>query len=116
MSLGEAGVRKRVEREMDDILANVLLSEKRAATIGLEEIESVVLEAGRRFQAVVAQALIEAAAGREKGRRRDCPTCEEKLRHKGYREKPLVTRVGEVRLRRAYYRCCRCGRGFFPPG
>ena len=55
-----------------------------------------------------------AARGRgQTGPRRPCP-CGGQARFEGYRPKAVQTLVGWVRLRRAYYRCPRCGAGRAP--
>lgn len=34
----------------------------------------------------------------------------------GYRERQVMTTQGNIRVRRAYFTCDRCGAGVFPPG
>lgn len=43
-----------------------------------------------------------------------CPGCGQSAEFKGYRPLRPVSLLGPVRLRRAYYHCGRCGRGYFP--
>jgi uncharacterized protein with PIN domain len=102
--------------EADAMIEKIISKREPIGEMTLSEIEEMVLEAGRKFQIVLTEAMIEAVEG-EAGRNKTiCPACGEKMRHRGYRDKPLVTRTGEVTVRRAYYRCETCGRGFFPPG
>ena len=116
MSLTEERLAKLMTDEADVMIKKLLAHEKRAGEMTLEEIEEAVLGAGRRFQIVLTEALMEAAEVETDKVQPLCPECGGKMRHKGYRDKPLVTQTGEVILRRAYFRCQRCGRGVFPPG
>jgi uncharacterized protein with PIN domain len=102
--------------EADAMIEKIITEREMNGEITLDEIEEMVIEAGREFQTVLTEAMIEAEEGASRQKKTICPECGEKMRHRGYRDKPLVTRTGEVILRRAYYRCETCGRGFFPPG
>ena len=115
MSLTEESLAGLMTAEADATIKELLAQGKTAGAMTLEEIEEAVLEAGRRFQVVLTEALIQAAQAEADRVRPLCPECEGKMRHRGYRDKPLVTQAGEVILRRAYFRCERCGRGLFPP-
>lgn len=44
----------------------------------------------------------------------ECTACEEAMRHKGYATGPLVTTLGNVRVRRARFRCEHCGAESYP--
>ena len=116
MSLTEEKLTVLMTDEADVMIKKLLARGKTAEEITLEEIEEAVLEAGRRFKIVLTEALMEAAEVETDKVGPRCPECGGKMRHKGYRNKPLVTQAGEVTLRRAYFRCQRCGRGVFPPG
>jgi uncharacterized protein with PIN domain len=116
MSLTEERLSELMKDQTDVMIRKLLTQEKRAGEMTLEEIEEAVLEAGRRFQVVLTEALIESAEVETDKVLPLCPECEGKMRHKGYRDKPLVTQAGEVILRRAYFRCQSCGRGVFSPG
>ena len=43
-----------------------------------------------------------------------CPACQEPMRHKGYVEGPLVTTLGDIRIRRPRFRCEQCGQEHYP--
>jgi uncharacterized protein with PIN domain len=114
MPRNEAEMKALLAAEADAIIDELLAAQGSPEQMTLTEIEDTVLGASHRFQAVLTQALVEAEEARE-GRPK-CPTCGAEMRHRGYREKRMVTRTGEVGVRRAYYRCETCGCGFFPPG
>jgi len=116
MSLTMAKLQALMTAEADEMIKKLLAQGKTAGEMTLEDIEEAVLGAGQQFQRALTEVLVEAGEEETDKVRPDCPGCGEKMRHKGYRDKPLVTQSGEVRLRRAYYRCARCGRGIFPPG
>jgi len=44
----------------------------------------------------------------------ECQECQERMRHKGYVEGPLLTTLGSVRVRRARFRCEHCGGEYYP--
>ena len=116
MSLTTKELKARLAAEAETIIEDLLAETSPAEAITLDAIEQGVLGAGKQFQAVLTQALIEAAEAVQRGTSPICPECEGKMRHHGYREKRMVTRTGEVKVRRVYYRCPGCGRGLFPPG
>jgi ribosomal protein S27AE len=61
-----------------------------------------------------AAADVQAASGEERPR---CERCGTALQARGQSERGVVTQGGaEVRLRRSYAACPRCGDGSFPPG
>lgn len=45
----------------------------------------------------------------------NCAECGGRLRNKGKHNKRIVTLRGETDIRRAYYQCGSCGKGYFPP-
>jgi uncharacterized protein with PIN domain len=114
MPLSKKEMKALMTAEAEAIIDDLLASRDAADLMTLTDIEEAVLVAGRRIQAVLTQALVEAEEA--KGSRPQCPECGAMMRHRGYREKQMVTRTGEVKVRRAYYRCPTCGRGLFPPG
>jgi hypothetical protein len=79
---------------------------------GLERIEEKAGEVARR----IGRTLVEGGA-RLQGRGRGCAArcaCGGAARDEGDRDRVILTLLGEIRIRRAYYRCERCGRGVFP--
>ena len=88
----------------------------------LSEIEAALDERLNRLRARVladlalasAAADVQAATGEERPR---CARCGTRLHARGPSERGVVTQGGaEVRLRRSYAACPRCGDGSFPPG
>lgn len=45
-----------------------------------------------------------------------CPVCGEGAGFRGWQSRQVIHFEGETPLRRRYYYCPRCKRGFFPPG
>lgn len=108
-------LRRELLEETEAIIDRLLAGKKPPEEITLTDIEQVVLTAGRQFQAVLTERLVEKIeAVREVAN--GCPTCGGRLRHKGYRSRRVVTETGEVTIKRAYYYCEHCRRGVFPPG
>jgi len=108
-------LKRELLEEVEAIIDRLLANKKPAEEITLMDIEQVVLAAGRQFQAMLTERLAER---REAVREvvTECPTCGGKLRHKGYRSRQVVTETGEVTIKRVYYYCEHCRKGFFPPG
>jgi hypothetical protein len=102
--------------EADAIIAKIRSGGKPLGEMTLDDIEEQVMEIGQQFEAVLTEKMIRTAEGEAREAVIICPECGREMRHRGYREKALMTRTGEVTLRRAYYRCEDCGRGIFPPG
>jgi DNA primase large subunit len=108
-------LRRELLEETEAIIDRLLANKKPAEEITLTDIEQIVLAAGRQFQAVLTERLAEKAeaVGEVVS---ECPTCGNRLRHKGYRSRRVVTETGEVTIKRAYYYCEHCRKGIFPPG
>lgn len=80
----------------------------------LSEMEAIALSIGQAVKERVMQELV--AATPEPSALVHCEGCGGKLRYKGKRQKWVATQAGEVQVKRDYYYCGACGRGFFPPG
>ena len=73
-----------------------------------EQVRAGVLELGRGLlQAWSAAAPLRVAQP-------ECEHCQEPLRHKGYVSGPLVTTLGDIRIRRPRFRCEHCHREHYP--
>lgn len=116
MSLSERELEGLLTGEVGVIIKKLLAKRKPAGEMDITEIEELVLGAGEEIEQLLTEALVEAEEAGRSGDRPACPACETSMRHRGLRERKLVTRTGEVTVRRRYYRCPDCGRGFFPPG
>ena len=105
-------IMKRVEAGLEKVLGD----DEAVEGMTLTEIEVAALEVGAVLEAAITAELAEAGEARVEPERPHCPGCGNELRHKGYRTKEVITRTGEVKVKRAYYYCQTCRRGFFPPG
>jgi uncharacterized protein with PIN domain len=108
-------LKEELMEELEAIVEQLLAEQGKAEALTLSEIEEVVMAAGKEIQARLTERLVEVNAEGEQ-KPGVCPVCGGKLRHKGDRRKDVVTRTGEVRVKRAYYYCETCRKGFFPPG
>ena len=92
--------------------------EERAYTF--EEIEEEALEIGRAVvREMMGVAVGEESAKEERQRGRPEPNCEgcgRPMRYSGRRGRGIESKVGDVRIERAYYHCPSCKVGLFPPG
>jgi hypothetical protein len=92
--------------------------EERAYTF--EEIEEEALVIGRALvREMIGVAVVEEGVKEERHRARpepNCEGCERPMRYSGRRGRRIDSKVGGVRIERAYYHCPSCKVGFFPPG
>jgi hypothetical protein len=85
-----------------------------------EEIEEEALVIGRAVvREMIGVAVDEERAKEERHRARPEPNCERcgrPMRYSGRPGRGIESKVGRVRIERAYYHCPSCKVGFFPPG
>lgn len=79
----------------------------------IEEIERTAQEIGEGVKQDIQQEKADAAGTGYAGRKVTC-SCGERARYKHAAERRIVTLHGELLLRRAYYWCRRCKRGWYP--
>jgi len=108
----KARIMERVAVRVEKMLGDEEVIERMTLT----EIEEAALKVGEETEAAITAELAAAAQGRREQGQPQCPRCGQEMRLKGYRNKEVITRTGEVKVRRAYYYCQTCRRGFFPPG
>ncbi len=102
MAEAEAAIEKMLSETQDK--ENLMLS----------DIEQSVRVAGGRMMSTFTAKLADEEAQQE--RNGICPQCGEKAKYKGKKDRVLVTETGELDLKRDYYYCPTCRKGFFPPG
>jgi hypothetical protein len=108
----KAVLMKELEAAVDKLLAKAETPDK----ISLTEIEEAAPGSGQTVQETVTRQWVAGSIEEGESRRPDCSKCQQAMRHKGYRERQVVTRSGEIKVRRAYYYCESCKEGVFPPG
>jgi len=108
-------LKARMMREAEELIDKMLSEKKPAEEITLSEIERAAVETGMSFQRAVVQQLVEGSQGAT-SEIPICPGCGEKMKMKGHRKRRVETEAGEIELKRPYYYCQACQRGFFPPG
>ncbi len=106
-------LKKRMMAEAEEAIDNLLTGASEKEDLKLGDIERLVRAAGERVMERFTQGFVEAEA-REK-ENNICPECGQKMRYKGHKKRNLATETGEVSLKRAYYYCPDCKKGFFPP-
>lgn len=112
MSLSNAELKARLLAETEVVLDELL--KRRSSEETLNDIEALASEARRRFGEHLTASLVgehgQASIGEVK-----CPNCDQRMHYKGQKDKRLVSTTGEVTVKRAYYYCPSCQRGYFPP-
>lgn len=77
---------------------------------GAEALERSLREKGQEFLRVLLERLLQSVLERE-GEARRCPRCGDRRRHKGRRQRGVVSSVGALRLEGPYWYCRRCREG-----
>jgi hypothetical protein len=99
------------EQQLDEVLAR--LDEN--AALDLDEIEEIALKARAEMGQELTQALAQTQT-QAPIHSPVCPQCQQATRYKGQKSKHIRTLSGEIEIKRPYYWCNRCRKGFFPPG
>ncbi len=91
----------------------MLVGREAAQALDFEAVETAVRRQALRFAARVVEQRLNADHSDFTGPSRPC-SCGQKARYVDRREKQFQSVLGELRLRRAYYYCAACRRGFCP--
>lgn len=81
-----------------------------------DSIEEAVLSVRQKFGQRLVERALEAQEGKQPVPEPSCPQCGNKLRNKGEKVVKIESRVGLLEIRRGYYWCTACSKGFFPSG
>ena len=115
MPATEDELKARLMREAESAIDRMLAQRKTKEGMTLSDIEHWVLELRREVGEKVTQVLAETVE-EQVVPGPECPTCGEEMHYQGRKTRRVVTRSGEISVRRAYYYCEPCRQGFFPPG
>ena len=103
-------LRERFEQWLDEVEARV--SEEGAS---LEEIVQAAFETRDELTGMEAESLIESRhADALEQMTMSCPECGRTVRARAAPTRTVETMVGKVSLRRPYFYCVKCGRGYYP--
>ena len=86
----------RLMRPAEELIDRMLVEEKAADEIMLEDIGRAALRVGQGLQAEI---VTEAGFGVECGEDIRCPTCGKRMVYQGLRSRPLVSEAGEVTIK-----------------
>lgn len=111
----EEEVKKRMLREAEEAIEELLKKRKMPEEITLSEIEKLVSEAGEQVKAGMTRALVAESEDRQDVELK-CEVCGRQMDYKGQKSRRVVTETGEALVKRAYYYCPHCRVGIFPPG
>jgi len=101
-----------MKREVMDQIVALLASECSELGEDLDALEAEVLQRTRQLGQEAVQAVLKKKGGYH-GASRPCE-CGQRGRFVGYRDKTVLTSLGAVTVRRAYYHCPSCRRGQIP--
>jgi hypothetical protein len=101
---------------LEERLEAVLDWQEGRASFRLTELEDYLLGVGQEVQGMLAEGVMGQVESQQPVEAPQCEQCGQAMENKGQKGKTVVTRLGEVRVRRAPYWCPGCRRGLFPPG
>ena len=81
-----------------------------------DSIEEAVLSVRQKFGQRLVERALEGQESKQPVPEPSCPKCGDRLRSKGEKLVKIESRVGLVEIKRGYYWCTRCSKGFFPSG
>lgn len=109
-------IKGKLMREAEAVIDELMAWEEEVDGPDLGQIEEEVLKLRQRLSEKMAEAVIEQQESVRQVPGPSCQNCGEEMRYKGNHSKVVTSWVGELKLKRGYYYCQRCRRGFFPPG
>lgn len=89
--------------------------EEQATQPKLSEIEAAVLQVRRQMSERMAVVAIEDQDAAQPAEAPVCPECGARMRYKGQKPRTVVSLVGTLRFKRAYYHCSHPQGESFPP-
>jgi len=116
MNTNEEKKKKEFMEEIGKMYDQLKEWEDKTKELSLTEIENKVIELGKRVEEKMMKAVIEEEEKHQTYEKQICPICGGELENKGNKEKRIETRIGSIKLKRKYYYCPNCQKGFFPPG
>lgn len=105
--------RERRIREIAEQVARRLGEEWREGDLTVNDIEDLAERVGQEVQHEIADRLLQEEAERKEGPQSACP-CGGTATYRGHNALTVVTTAGRLRVRRAYYYCAQCRRGYCP--
>jgi hypothetical protein len=82
----------------------------------LAELEEAMLKLRKRLGQRVVEIVLREQEATRPVPGPNCATCGQEMRYKGMKKVTVESRLGPLRLERAYYYCHHCKSGLFPPG
>lgn len=116
MKLSREALKAKLLAETEVTINQLLDWNERNPQPTLSDIESIVLKLRKQVGERMANALLAEQAAPDGEQAPTCPTCGQRMAHKGYRQNQIESRAGRVNAKRLYYYCAACQRGIFPPG
>lgn len=102
-------------RHAEALIEEMLDWSEKTAKPNLTQIEEIALDLRQQFGEALSQDEIATQAQRTAVELPTCPQCGQAMRPKGPKQKTVVARVGELKIKRSYFYCSTCERGLFPP-
>lgn len=103
----------RLMAEAQAAIRRMLAEREKEEDLTMTEIERLARTVGQAMMQDISQELV--AEESQRHAMRDCPTCGQKMRNKGKKERDIISETGTIRVERTYYYCEHCREGVFPP-
>lgn len=116
MSKQRGAIKSKLMKEAEVLIDELLDWEAQTDRPTLEQIEQVVLELRQRLSGRMVEGVVEKQEAVRPVPGPKCEACGQEMRYKGVFAKTVLGMAGEIELKRGYYYCDHCRRGFFPPG
>jgi len=108
-------IKAKLMEEAEVVIDELLDWEAQTERPTLEQIEQVVLDLRQRLSGRMVAGVVEKQDTIRPVPGPTCGECGQEMRYKGTLTKRVLGMTGEIELKRGYYYCTHCHRGFFPP-
>jgi uncharacterized protein with PIN domain len=109
-------IRAQLRAEAEAAIEKVLAWQDETPTPNMRQIEDQILQVREQFGQDLAETILQVQDATQLVEAPACPECGQRMQYKDQKSTEAETRIGIIRMNRAYYYCSYCRRGLFPPG
>lgn len=115
MQTTRAQKKQALQASSEALIEQLLDWEEKNSVPTLEAIEEEILQLRKQFGSALLKVIVEGQESRQPVVAPVCEQCGQPMRCKGAKKKGVVSRVGEIAIKRGHYYCQGCQQGLFPP-
>jgi hypothetical protein len=115
MKTTRAQKKAELQASSEAIIERLLEWEERNQAPNLTALEDELLDLRKQFGVAMLQVVIEGQEARQPVMNPVCEGCGQAMRPKGKKGRDVVSRLGELEVKRSHYYCKDCASGLFPP-